>query len=248
VSNFNENPDLNFDPFNENGSSENTGDPFDIAGIGGDFFNLSEGTGDSLDLGGQSFGSEGGVSAGNPFLDDGFVGPQSPDYPQPVETEDSEESDEDVPEEPVKKKKGFWGGKSKKETPPKEEAEIDDDGNKVKVGKKQKEKVPTGGIVPKDLPTILCIAFTVFLLASLLVFNVVTFLYRGPSMMQTLCFMGAFNLVGLAVAAVPILFFKSPKEWWTLPNVMLGISVAALFSGVMVLVYEFYSYDFIVKP
>ena len=66
-------------------------------------------------------------------------------------------------------------------------------------------------------------------------------------MMQTLCFLGAFNIVSLAVASVPILFYRFPKER-TLPNVMLGIAAIAMLSGMQIAIIEFYSYSFIMTP
>jgi hypothetical protein len=69
----------------------------------------------------------------------------------------------------------------------------------------------------------------------------------GKSLMQTICFLGAFNIIGLAAAAVPILFYKFPKER-TLPNVMLGIAAIAVFISLQSAVIEFYRYNFIMTP
>ena len=138
-----------------------------------------------------------------------------------------------------KKKKG-WFSKSK-DKPAKEE--------KPKKEKTVKEKKPAGERIPLDLPAILCIAFSVFLMVSLLMFNIAAILSRGPesTIMQTLCFLGAFNIIGLAAAAVPILFYKLPQER-TLPNVLLGISAVASFSGLLMLLNEFYCYGFLLRP
>jgi len=138
-----------------------------------------------------------------------------------------------------KKKKG-WFSKSKdkpiKEAKPKKEKTV-------------KEKEPAGERVPLDSATILCIVFSVFLLVSLLVFNIAAILTRGPesTIMQTLCFMGAFNIIGLAAAAVPTLLYYYPKER-TLPNVLLGVSAVASFGGLLLLLTEFYRYGFLLNP
>ena len=206
---------------------------------------------DAFDLGG-SFGGddsaapEEGVSADNPYLS-GLT---------------SESSDGEG-----KAKKGFLGGlfggkgKSKKEKKKKvnlgeeeksEGSEGEEDaGEEPKKGKRKKkekvvkEKKPAGERTPLDLGTMLCIAFAAFWLVSLLMFNIAGLLSREPesSLMQTLCFMGAINLVGLIPACVPILFYKFPAER-TLLNVMLGISVVALFTGVMMTMTDFYRYGF----
>ena len=144
------------------------------------------------------------------------------------------------------KKKGFFGRSSKNEAEQSPKAKKE----KVKKEKVIKEKKPAGELVPRDWGTILCIAFSVFLLISLLTFNVATFLSRdeGSTLMGTLCFLGAFNLVGLTLVAVPVLFYKFPQER-TLPNVMFGISVGAMFTGVLLLVNNFYHYyGFVVSP
>jgi hypothetical protein len=75
-------------------------------------------------------------------------------------------------------------------------------------------------------------------------FNVAGLLTGGKSLMQTLCFLGAINIVGLAAATVPILFYRFPKER-TLPNVMLGIAAVAMFCSLLVVVTEFYLYGFV---
>ena len=147
-----------------------------------------------------------------------------------------------------KKKKGLLGGLfgGKKEKASKEKVP------KEKQAKPKKEKVPKdkesdrAPAMPRDWGTILCITFSVFLLASLLMLNVATF-FMGGDIVPTLCFLGAFNIVFLALAAVPILFYKFPQER-TLPNILLGISVGAMFTGVLFLVIEFYRYDFLMRP
>ena len=181
--------------------------------------------------------------------------------------EDSSEiSEGEVPpiavgdEKAGKKKKGFLGGLfgGKKEKTPKEKVtkEKNVKEKQPKPKKEKKEKVvkdkdaPAKPAVPRDWGTILCVLFSLFLLVSLLTFNAATFLSRDASstLMGTLCFLGAFNLVGLTLVAVPILFYKFPKER-TLPNVLLGISVGAMFTGVLFLVNNFYYYyGFTVSP
>jgi len=198
--------------------------------------------------------SDSGVSTGNPYLGD-----SADDSPN----EESKTSDGE--EEP--KKKGFLGGifggkgkkekakkKSRKKEEEQEESEDDIPEEKPRKRKPKKEKIvkekkPAGERKPLDVGAILCIVFSVCLLASLLLFNVAAFLSREPggSMMQTLCFMGAINLIGLAAASVPVLFYQFP-QWRTLPNVMLGISAVAMLSTVMVAVTEFYRYGFMLSP
>jgi len=155
--------------------------------------------------------------------------------------EESEQTGETAPEETdTNKKKGLWGGKgkAKKEKPLKE---------KPKKEKTVREKKSLKELLPRDMGSALCAAFSIFLLVSLLTVNITTLLIGGKSIMQTLCFLGAFNLIGLAAASVPILFYKFPNER-TLPNVMLGIAVVAIFATVMAAVIEFNTYDFIMKP
>jgi len=171
--------------------------------------------------------------------------------------------DEPAQEKNAAKKKGFMSGifggkkdkapkvkptkeaKQAKEKPVKEKQPKPKKEKKEKAPKEAKEKAPA---VPRDWGTILCIAFSVFLLASLLTFNVATFLTAGDKMMETLCFLAAFNLVGLALVAVPVLFYKFPRER-TLPNVLLGISTSAIFTGVLFHVCNAYHYyGFAIRP
>jgi len=256
--------DFNFDSFNLDEPQASTGDDaFDLENPFGDGLavpNSEASTGEPSDNSGDDafdFGSSLGgddsvaheerVSADNPYLSDLA----------------SESSDG----EGKAKKKGFlnglFGGKGKpkkekkKKTNLSEEGESEssegegDTGEEPKKGKRKKkekvvkEKKPAGERAPLDLATMLCIAFSVFWLVSLLMFNIAGLLSRGPesSLMQTLCFMGAINIVGLIPACVPILFYKFPAER-TLPNVMLGISVVALFTGVMMTLTDFYRYGF----
>jgi len=198
------------------------------------------------------------VSADNPFLDNGSGVDLSTDS-SVEEASESSESEEVPPlaadDEKAGKKKGFLGGllggkKEKKEKGAKKEKAPKEKPIKAKKEKKEKvvkEKKPIGEMIPRDWEAILCIAFSVFLLVSLLMVNIAGFLTAGGSMMQTLCFLGAFNLVGLVAAAVPILFYKFPKER-TLPNVMLGIAAVAMSTSVQMAVIEFYRYSFIMTP
>ena len=161
-----------------------------------------------------------------------------------AETEETDESADSAIKEEEKadtKKKG-WFSKGKSQSAKKESVK-----DKPKKEKAVKEKKPAGESMPRDWGTILCIAFSIFLLASLLMVNIFAFLTAGSSMMQTLCFLGAFNIVGLAAASVPILFYRFPKDR-TLPNIMLGIAAVAMFCTVMFAVYEFYTYDFMLRP
>jgi len=157
-----------------------------------------------------------------------------------VESDDLSSDVADGDEESdTKKKQGGWLSKGKtKQAKAKKE--------KTKKEKVVKEKKPKDESVPLDLGTVLCLALAVLLLTSLVLFNIAVFLSRGPdsSMMQTLCFLGAFNIVALVPTSVVVLFFKLPKEQRTLPNIMLGISIAAMFSALLVAVSEFYRYSF----
>ena len=226
-----------------------------VSGTSESSFDLDNPFGDDL----AASGSEAGVSAGNPYLDDSTADSSVEEL--------AETSGEEVP--PVvageeNKKKGFLGGlfggkgKGKEKAAAKlkkEKASKQDKAEKtVKPKKEKKEKVvkekgPAGEPVPRDWGTILCIAFSVFLLVSLLMLNIAAFLSRGPesTMMQTICFLGAFNLVGLVAASVPILFYKFPQER-TMPNILLGISVVAMFTGLLMFVTELYRYNFILSP
>ena len=230
----------------------------------------SLGFGNDPSFGGDAVTSESGVSADNPYFDDPLadsgVSADNP-YLSDALTDES-------PDGKKKGKKGFLSGllggrdKPKKDKPKKEktkkislkkgESEEESEGEegeektkkaKPKKEKAVKEKKPAGERAPLDLGTILCIAFSVFLLVSLLLFNIAAFLTRGPesSLMLTLCFMGGINIVGLAAASVPVLFYQFPKER-TLLNVMLGVSAVALLTGVMIALTEFYRYGFAVSP
>ena len=170
---------------------------------------------------------------------------------------ESEIGEEEVPpiaaeeEQAGKQKKGFLGGlfggkkdKKPKKAVIKEKApkEKQPKAKKEKVAKVPKEKDATDKqVVPRDWGTILCVVFTLFLLVSFLMVNIGGFLSAGDSIMQTLCFLGAINIVGAPLVAVPILFYKFPRER-TLPNVLLGLSVGAMFTGVLFLVNNFYQY------
>ena len=136
------------------------------------------------------------------------------------------------------KKKGGWFSKGKDKFAKEP---------KLKLGKTGKKEKPAGEKIPLDLAAILCLTFSVFLLVSLLMFNIASILTRGSNIMETLCFLGAFNIIGLVAAAVPILFYYFPKER-TLPNVMLGIAAVASFGGLQMLVYDFYRYGFMLSP
>jgi len=263
--------DFDFDALNEEESQGKPGDSaFDLDNPFGDdivvtrsepgesqtkpgdsAFDLDNPFGDDL----APLSSEPGVSANNPYLDD----LAADGLAEESAVGESSEIDEDgVPsidagEETSKKKKGFLGGLfgGGKKKAPKEKKAKD---KQPKAKKEKKEKAPKDGesadkpAMPRDLGTILCIAFSVFLLVSLLVFNVATLLTSGDSLLGTLTFLGAFNLVGLTLVAVPILFYKFPQER-TLPNVMLGISVGAMFTGVLLLVNNFYQYyGFAISP
>ena len=169
--------------------------------------------------------SDSAIGADNPYLQDAAV------------SADAGKAD--------KKKKSGWFSKSK-DKPVKEKTEKPLKEAKPKKEKIVKEKKPAGEPMPQDWGTILCIAFSVFLLASLLMLNIGALL-TSKSLMQTICFLGAFNVVGLAAAAVPILFYKLPKER-TLPNIMLGIAAVAMFGGLLLLLTECNRYSFILKP
>lgn len=187
--------------------------------------------------------SEVAVSADNPFINDSFPDESTDD--DSAKESDSDEGESSSEETTEKKKKGFFGRSTGKTAKPKKEKTKKE---KVVKTKEKKETAPRGTI-PRDWGTILCIVFSLFLLISLVTLNVTAFLSResGSSIVHTLCFMAAFDIIGLAAAAVPILFYKFPKER-TLPNVMLGIAAVAMLVGVQILVTEFYSYQFILKP
>jgi len=225
-------------------------------------------------FGDTAFSGEAGVSADNPYLseksalddpsgiDAAETESVTEDFSAFSESPESDEEGEELPPiaadtEQAGKKKGFLGGLfggKKEKTPKGKQAKEkkttlskEPKGKKEKKEKVVKEKKPLREWVPRDLETILCIAFSVFFLAVLLVFNIASLVTRGDSLMQTLCFMGAMNIMGLAAAAVPILFYKFPKER-TLPNVMLGIAAIAVFISLQSAVIEFYRYSFIMTP
>ena len=230
--------DFDFDLLNSENPSEKTeSDPLDLDNPFGTDLAMS--------------GSEAGVSADNPYFnaESALDDPSGMDSVSDSAVEESSETDENEKAEvppiaaaPGKagKKKGFFG--SKKEKAPTQIKE-----KKSKKEKVIKEKKPLREWVPRDLETILCVAFSLFLLASLLMFNIAAIMTSGKSLMQTICFLGAFNIIGLAAAAVPILFYKFPKER-TLPNVMLGIAAVAVFISLQSAVIEFYRYNFIMTP
>ena len=219
-------------------NDNNSSDPFDFEF---DSLNADEPQGrsaDAFDLN-DPFGGdmapprETGVSADNPYLNDSSV------ILPPGERSFIDSAIESAQEDKTDKKKGLLSGVmgGKKGKTPKEKPQ-----------KAPKEKTAAGESAPRDLGSVLCIAFSVFLFASLVVFNLATLLLGGGSLMGTLCFLGAFNIVGLALVAVPILLYKYPQER-TLSNVLLGISVGAVFSGVLFLVNNFYQYyGFAISP
>ena len=231
MSNDNDNFDFDFDSFNtEHPRVATEGNSFDLDNpFGDDVIVSSSGSEEPpVSPGGSSF------DLSDPLAND-LVAPDLGAAEGGVSADNPYLSDS-----AASKKKQGWFSKSKdkpvKEAKPKKEKVI-------------KEKKPVGERMPLDLPAVLCIAFSVFLLVSLLMFNIAAILTRGPesTIMQTLCFLGTFNIVGLAAAAVPILFYYSPKER-TLPNVLLGVSAVASFSGLLMLLNEFYRYGFLLSP
>ena len=204
-------------------------------------FDLDDPFGDNLD----ATGGEAGTSTDDSYLDSS-VGEFA------ESGEDEEVPPIDAANGTDKKKKGLLGGlfggkkgKAAKDSKGKKERQAKPQKEKKEKSPKEKSDKPA---LPRDWGTILCIAFSVFLFVSLLTFNVATFLTGGGSFLQTLCFLGAFNLVGLTLVAVPVLFYKFPQER-TLPNVLLGVSVGALFTSVLLLVNNFYHYyGFAISP
>ena len=237
--------DFDFDSLNSENPSEKTeSGPFDLDNSFGDD---------------QAMSNEVGVSTDNPYfhVESALNDPSGVDSMSDSAAEESSESEENEEAEipplaadPGKKKGimgGLFGGKKK--------AAGEKQAKKIKLTKEKKEKKekvvkekkPLREWVPRDLETILCIVFSLFLLVSLLMFNIAAIMTSGKSLMQTICFLGAFNIIGLAAAAVPILFYKFPKER-TLPNVMLGIAAIAVFISLQSAVIEFYRYNFIMTP
>ena len=103
---------------------------------------------------------------------------------------------------------------------------------------------------PRGLDNILCLVCSVILLVGLLILNIATLISpkADSTLMETLCFLGAFNITALVPVAIPILLFMFPKER-TLWNVMLGMSAAALFIGVLIAIHNFYYYyGFAISP
>jgi len=255
--------DFEFDAFNAEEPQQSTGESsFDLDHPFGDDVVVSRSGESSFELDdplGNGLGhdvavpestvSESGVSADNPYFEDSAADSSVEESPEESDSTDVSATPNSTDKTDVKaKKKGFGGWFSKgKDKPAKEKKEKPQKEAKPKKEKVVKEKKPAGEPVPRDWGTILCIAFSVFLLVSLLMLNIGALLTSGNSLMQTLCFLGAFNVVGLAAASVPILFYKFPKER-TLMNTMLGISAVAMFSGLLLLLTEFYCYSFIMKP
>ena len=229
--------------FDANESQKSTGESsFDLDNpFGDDWAAPGGGASAPVSTGESSF------DLGDPLGDDLATGDFSADNSE----KESGETGGHAPislEKPDKKKKGIGGWLSKgKDKSAKEKKEKTTEEPKPKKEKVIKEKTSSGEPVPRDWGTILCIAFSVFLLVSLLMFNIAGFLTRGASLMQTLCFLGAIDIIGLAAASVPILFYKFPQER-TLPNVMLGIAAVAMFSTLLFAVTEFYRYGFIMTP
>ena len=257
--------DFDFDAFNMDSESTNAEDGNAEDGV----FDFDNPFGeDALETNNETSGMDEGESAFD------FGDSLGENIPAPEESLTEESLTTDNPENTKKKstenenieepkKKGLLGGlfggkgKTKKEKKSTKsalgeedsaESASDTEGVKVKKPKKEKvkkEKVTAGERAPLDWGALLCIIFSVFLLASLVTFNIAAVLTRGSdsTILQTLCFIGAINIIGLAAASVPVLFYRFPKER-TLPNVLLGISVVALFTGVLMALYEFYNYGF----
>lgn len=178
----------------------------------------------------ETFPSEASSEDNAPFGDDASV-PFSADVhthaEENVETADGETVSTDNPylnttAKPAKKERA-------KKTKPKKE-------------KRQGDLLRSG-----DLQGTLCLVFAGFLTFALLTHNIASILCRGDSLLQTLCFIGAFDIVGLCGIAVPVLFYRY-KEDLDLFKVMLGISSAALFVGVLMMLTEFFRYGFMIKP
>jgi hypothetical protein len=121
-------------------------------------------------------------------------------------------------------------------------------------GDSEPEPTPTPEPEPESAPKVsaepldwIIIAFSGFLFFALLVHNVASILAGGGSVMQTLCYISAFDIVGLCAAAAPFMCIKERKHI-NLFQVLLGMSSTALCLGVLVLLTEFYRYGFIIKP
>jgi len=230
MSNDNGNFDFDFDSLNADDPQATTGgDSFDLENPFGDDVIVSSGSSEEpqANLGESAF------DMSDPIGDDLVASDLAP-------AEGGVSADNPYLSDSAAGKKKGWFSKNKdkptKEAKPKKEKTV-------------KEKKSAGERIPLDLAAILCIAFSVFLLVSLLMFNIAAIFTRGPesTIMQTLCFLGAFNIIGLAAAAVPVLLYKFP-EGRTLPNVLLGISAVASFSGLLMLLTEFYRYGFLLSP
>ncbi|MDR3182807.1 MAG: hypothetical protein LBT89_07815 [Planctomycetaceae bacterium] len=109
----------------------------------------------------------------------------------------------------------------------------------------KKEKTPKEK-TPRDLHSNLCLTFAGCVIAVLLLQNVFAF-FRGSGILQTLCFIGIFDIIGLCAVAVPVMFYRN-KDELDVFKVMLGVSSMALFAGVLIMLTEFFRYGFVIKP
>ncbi|GHT14207.1 hypothetical protein FACS1894170_10990 [Planctomycetales bacterium] len=98
-----------------------------------------------------------------------------------------------------------------------------------------------------DIPGILCLAAAGALVLIMLVQNVMSLLFHTDSIFCAVCYVASFDIIGLGAVTVPVLIYKRRAEIG-LFNVLLGVSAAALFGGVLIMLTEFYHYGFVIKP
>jgi hypothetical protein len=136
----------------------------------------------------------------------------------------------------------------KKEKPKKEKKEKPKKEKKVKP--KRERSVNAGAWKSGDLVSTLCLSSACFLLLGLVVMNLGAFAFppKGAAFMGTVMYLVLADLVGLfGIVAVPLLYFKY-KDGLELFKVLLGVSVMAMSFGVIILLTEFFRYNFTIKP
>jgi hypothetical protein len=109
--------------------------------------------------------------------------------------------------------------------------------------KSEKSAGGTFDFSANDVPGILCLAAAGTLLLIMLVQNVMSLVFCGGSILRAVCYVAAFDIIGLGAVAVPALIYKHRSEIG-LFNVLLGVSSMALFVGVLIMLTEFYRYGF----
>ncbi len=143
-------------------------------------------------------------------------------------------------------------GKAKKEKPAKAKKEKQPKVKKEKPPKVKKEKKPKPPKAPRDpnapgirFEQILTLGACLLVAVVFVAINVLVVL-RGGMSAGTITFLVILDVIGAIIFSVPFLFYKGHKTL-TVFEVFLGVALIAISVGAILLLAEFYRYDFAVN-